>query len=73
LGQIVEIEDRSSDEVIDSAILKELPNVKVKNPAFDVTPPEYIDLIITDVGAFPPAMAYIVIKEYLGLDMIDLN
>ncbi len=70
LGEMVEIEDRASEEVIDPEILSELPNVKVKNPAFDVTPAEYIDLIITEVGAFPPAMAYTVIKDYLGLEML---
>jgi ribose 1,5-bisphosphate isomerase (EC 5.3.1.-) len=69
LGEMVEIEDRSSDEVIDAEILRELPNVKVKNPAFDVTPAEYIDLIITEVGAFPPSMAFTVIKDYLGLEL----
>lgn len=71
LGEMVEIEDRSSDEVIDAEILSELPNVKVKNPAFDVTPAEYIDLIITEVGAFPPAMAFTVIKDYLGLELAE--
>lgn len=69
LGEMVEIEDRSSDEVIDPEILKELPNVKVRNPAFDVTPAEYIDLIITEVGAFPPSMAFTIIKDYLGLEL----
>ncbi|MBN2110406.1 MAG: ribose 1,5-bisphosphate isomerase [Methanosarcinaceae archaeon] len=69
LGEMVEIEDRSSDEVIDPQVLKRLPNVKVSNPAFDVTPAEYIDLIITEVGAFPPAMAFTVIKDYLGLEL----
>ncbi|MBN2111240.1 MAG: ribose 1,5-bisphosphate isomerase [Methanosarcinaceae archaeon] len=69
LGEMVEIEDRASEEVIDPGILKELPNVKVKNPAFDVTPAEYIDLIITEAGAFPPAMAYTIIKDYLGLEL----
>lgn len=69
LGEMVEIEDRSSEEVIDSEILKELLNVKVSNPVFDVTPAEYIDLIITEVGAFPPAMAFTVIKDYLGLEL----
>ena len=68
LGEMVEIEDRSSDEVIDSEILAELPNVKVKNPSFDVTPAEYIDLIITEIGAVPPAMAFTVIRDYLGLN-----
>ncbi|WP_094227448.1 ribose 1,5-bisphosphate isomerase [Methanolobus psychrotolerans] len=69
LGEMVEIEDRSIDEVIDAQILRELPNVKVRNPAFDVTPAEYIDLIITEVGAFPPTMAFTVIKDYLGLEL----
>ena len=38
----------------------------VRNPAFDVTPAEYIDLIVTEAGAIPPQMAYIIIREYLG-------
>lgn len=67
-GHKVEIEDRGSEEVIDTELLNEMPHVKVKNPAFDITPPEYIDMIITEAGAFPPAMAYIVMKEHLGLD-----
>ncbi len=70
LGEMVEIEDRSSDEVIDAEILAELPNVKVKNPSFDVTPAEYIDLIITEVGAVPPVMAFTIIRDYLGLSPI---
>jgi ribose 1,5-bisphosphate isomerase len=69
LGEMVEIEDRSIDEVIDPEFLSELPNVRVSNPAFDVTPAEYIDLIITEAGAFPPAMAFTVIKDYLGLEL----
>jgi ribose 1,5-bisphosphate isomerase len=68
LGEMVEIEDRSADEVIDSELLKEMPNVKVRNPGFDVTPAEYIDLIITEVGAFPPAMAFAIIRDYLGIE-----
>lgn len=69
LGEMVEIEDRSADEVIDPQLLKEMPNVKVKNPGFDVTPAEYIDLIITEVGAFPPAMAFTIIRDYLGIEL----
>jgi ribose 1,5-bisphosphate isomerase len=38
----------------------------VRNPAFDVTPAEYIDLIVTEAGAIPPQMAYVIIREYLG-------
>jgi len=40
--------------------------VKIRNPAFDVTPPEYIDLIITEDGMIPPQAAFAVIKEEFG-------
>jgi len=69
LGEMVDIEDRSADEVIAPELLKEMPNVKVSNPAFDVTPAEYIDLIVTEVGAFPPAMAFMIIRDYLGIEL----
>ncbi len=35
-------------------------------------PPEYIDLIITDVGAVPPVMAYTIIKEHLGWEVGEM-
>ncbi len=66
LGEFIEIEERSVDEVLDKETLADLPKLNVRNPAFDITPPEYIDLIITDVGAVPPGMAYTIIKEHLG-------
>ena len=66
LGEFIEIEERSIDEVLDKETLAGLPKLNVRNPAFDITPPEYIDLIITDVGAVPPGMAYTIIKEHLG-------
>jgi ribose 1,5-bisphosphate isomerase len=72
LGEFIEIEERSNDEVIEPEKLEGLKNVRVKNPAFDITPPEYIDLIITDAGAVPPGMAYTVIKEHLGWELKDL-
>ncbi|AIY91158.1 ribose 1,5-bisphosphate isomerase [Geoglobus acetivorans] len=65
LGELVVIEERDVREVIDGDLL-EHPNVTVRNPAFDVTPRDYIDLIITEIGAIPPEMAYIVIRDHLG-------
>ncbi len=73
LGELIEIEERNSSEVIADEKLREFPNVSVKNPAFDVTPREYIDLICTEVGAIPPEMAYIIIKEYLGWKLGDMD
>jgi ribose 1,5-bisphosphate isomerase len=73
LGELVEIEERDSDEVLSMEKLAELTNVSVRNPAFDVTPREYIDLICTEVGAIPPEMAYVIIKEFLGWEMGEMN
>ena len=62
-GELVEIEQRSPLEVVPGAWLKANSRVKVKNPAFDVTPPEYIDLIITEKGIFPPQGIVLLMKE----------
>ena len=47
-----------------------LPHVTVRNPAFDVTPAEYIDLIVTEKGAIPPQMAYVIIT---GLPRLGIS
>jgi ribose 1,5-bisphosphate isomerase len=73
LGELVEIEERDAGEVLSREKLAELPNVSVRNPAFDVTSREYIDLICTEVGAIPPEMAYVIIKEFLGWGVEEMN
>jgi ribose 1,5-bisphosphate isomerase len=60
VGRLVEIEERKPDEVENP---KRFPGVKIRNPVFDITPPEYIDLIITELGIIPPSAAYTVIQE----------
>ena len=76
-GELVVIEERSGDEVAPRKLL-EHPKIRVRNPAFDVTPRDYIDLIITEIGAIPPEMSYIVIRDHLqysvfGLEEIEMN
>lgn len=73
MGDYIEIEERAADEIITHEDIKAkgLTNVTIRNPAFDVTPPEYIDLIVTEIGVFPPAMSYRVIHDYLGWDLED--
>ncbi|RZN55276.1 MAG: ribose 1,5-bisphosphate isomerase [Candidatus Methanomethylicota archaeon] len=64
LGELVEIEERPIEEVMP---LEELPKgVKVANPAFDITPPEYIDIIITEKGIIPPQAAILILMEEFG-------
>jgi len=62
-GELVEIEQRSPLEVAPRAWLEANSAVKVKNPAFDVTPPEYVDLIITERGIFPPQGIILLMKD----------
>lgn len=64
MGELVPIEMRSPEEVYPE--ISKLQHVRVRNPAFDVTPHRYIDVICTEIGAIPPEMSYLVIKEMLG-------
>jgi ribose 1,5-bisphosphate isomerase len=73
IGELIRIEERSPDEVLPKAMRETLPNVTVRNPAFDVTPAEYIDLIVTEAGAIPPQLAYVFIREYLGWDISEFQ
>ncbi|RLE50673.1 MAG: ribose 1,5-bisphosphate isomerase [Candidatus Methanomethylicota archaeon] len=66
LGELVKIEERSPEEVVPKSFLAKHPNIKVKNPAFDITPPELIDIIITEKGIIPPQCAILILKEEFG-------
>ena len=67
-GELVEIEDRERSEVV---VEGEVPsNVRVRNPVFDATPPEYVDSIVTEIGIIPPFAAYEVIVKELGQEFI---
>jgi len=61
VGRLVEIEERDPNEIVDP---KRFPGIKIRNPSFDVTPPEYVDLIITERGIIPPSAAYTLLEEH---------
>ncbi|MBU4031357.1 MAG: ribose 1,5-bisphosphate isomerase [Candidatus Thermoplasmatota archaeon] len=64
IGRRVEIEKRSSREIVSNA---EIPgSVEIFNPVFDRVPPELVTGIITEVGVIKPADAIKIIKKYLG-------
>jgi ribose 1,5-bisphosphate isomerase len=69
LGELVTIEERDPLEVLPD--ISKYRHVKVRNPAFDVTPHQYIDLICTEAGAISPEMSYLIIRERLGWNMDD--
>ena len=67
IGELVEIEERDPSEMISGKALKQLGRVHVRNPSFDVTPPEFIDLIITERGIIPPLGAILILQEVFGV------
>jgi ribose 1,5-bisphosphate isomerase len=62
-GHLVNIEERDSVEIASKEWIAQNPKVKFNNPVFDVTPPEYIDLYVTERGVFPPAGIIVLMKE----------
>jgi len=67
LGELVTIEERDFREVLPD--ISRYSHVRVRNPAFDVTPHRYIDLICTEAGAIPPEMSYLIIRERLDWEI----
>ncbi|GAA0529771.1 ribose 1,5-bisphosphate isomerase [Halorubrum ejinorense] len=65
-GHTVEIEMRSEAEVIESEEREAIGEITVENPAFDVTPPRYMDAIVTEQGQFPPESIVTLMRELFG-------
>ncbi|MDH5019372.1 ribose 1,5-bisphosphate isomerase [Halobacterium rubrum] len=65
-GHTVEIEMRDETEVLADDDRKRLGNPDVENPAFDVTPPRYVDAIVTERGQFPPESIVTLMRELYG-------
>lgn len=59
-GTFEEIEHRNPAEVWK----RRIKNVKVLNPAFDLTPYKYIESYITEFGMFAPASIYDIVDEH---------
>ena len=67
IGELVKIEERDSNEMISQGALKSIGPISIRNPSFDVTPAEYIDLIITERGIIPPLGAILILEEVFGV------
>ncbi|MDD1671396.1 MAG: ribose 1,5-bisphosphate isomerase [Methanomicrobiales archaeon] len=72
-GELIQIEERNTNEVLPVPLQESLPHVRVRNPVFDVTPASYIDLIVTERGVFPPSLAYLIIREHLGWSIEEFH
>jgi len=71
IGELIKIEERPAGEVVSAEDRGKWRNVRVRNPSFDVTPPDYIDLIITEKGIIPPQAALTVLQQELGQTPLD--
>ncbi len=65
-GGAVAIEERPTEEIIDPTVRDDIGDIEVANPAFDVTPPRYIDAIVTEHGQFPPESIVVLMRERFG-------
>lgn len=65
-GHTVDIEYRDETEVIDAETRADIGDIAVSNPAFDVTPPRYVDAIVTERGQFPPESIVTLMRELFG-------
>jgi len=72
-GELIEIEERDPLFVVPKRELQKIGDVSVRNPAFDVTPPEHIDLIITERGVIPPQGAIFVLRERRDMPVLGLE
>ena len=66
VGELIEIEERPWTEVINQEVLANIGAVRVRNPAFDITPPAYIDMIVTENGVIPPQGAVQILEDNYG-------
>jgi len=63
-GELIQIPQAPPDTVIED---KELKNrVKIYAPLMDVTPPDYIDAIITERGVIAPQAVPLILREIYG-------
>lgn len=62
-GELITIEERDPSYVLDDEQLRRISGLSVRNPAFDVTSPQDIDLIITERGVIPPQAAIMIVRQ----------
>ncbi|RLE72249.1 MAG: initiation factor 2B [Thermoprotei archaeon] len=67
LGELVVLAEGEPSTVLPEKLREEFGDrIKVRVPLFDVTPPEYIDAIITEKGLIAPQAVVMILKEIYG-------
>ncbi|MBN1785848.1 MAG: ribose 1,5-bisphosphate isomerase, partial [Candidatus Methanofastidiosa archaeon] len=73
VGELVEIEERSPSEVIPEELLKDFSDIRIRNPVFDITPGEYIDIIVTEKGIIPPQASFFLLTQTYGWKLTEVE
>lgn len=50
---------------------RDLPNLKLLNLAYDVTPIEYVSMVVTELGMIPPTSIPAILREYSRDSLVD--
>ncbi|UNQ74331.1 translation initiation factor eIF-2B [Infirmifilum sp. NZ] len=66
VGGLVEIPEADTTEIKNYLAQRGIEGVKVRAPLFDVTPPEYIDAIITEKGLVAPSFVIMTVRDLYG-------
>ncbi|RLE62588.1 MAG: initiation factor 2B [Thermoprotei archaeon] len=66
LGELIELGRAEPRSFIREEVVEELRGVEVYAPVFDVTPPEYIDAIVTERGLVAPQAVVFIIRDIYG-------
>ncbi|RZN49953.1 ribose 1,5-bisphosphate isomerase [archaeon] len=69
VGELVEIEERDPNEVLPAS--DHIDGVRVRNPVFDITPSEYIDIIVTERGVIPPQASFYLLTNLFGWHLTE--
>lgn len=65
VGKPMEVEEGLHRLVADESLMR-VENLHVRCPLYDVIPPRYVDVIITERGVIPPEGVYFLIREVGG-------
>ncbi|CAH2354240.1 translation initiation factor eIF-2B subunit delta [[Candida] railenensis] len=59
-------EENKADEEPDVPLKdwRTTPNLNILNIMYDLTPPEYINKVVTELGALPPSSVPVILREY---------
>ncbi|CAI5758289.1 unnamed protein product [Candida verbasci] len=59
-------QEKGEESINDSPLAnwKDLPNLNILNILYDLTPPEYIKKVVTELGSLPPSSVPVILREY---------